>query len=268
MSTVVDVCLFLLLLSGAVVAFMVPPATDGQPPDAEAEAQALATSTTDVLVPRTAGETTHHRGTYAALVADATVANLTGPGGRGDPAPTQATETAVENATRRPNAQVAVTAKWQPYPGAPLTGCFSAGNRPPEGTQARTATLAVPSELPQARTTALDAAARDGYAGVATVIAETIVQGSVTPESQLEPRRTDPAAKATRRRAQRLASALGVNIEDALESGDSDAVRRVLRETLKAQLEADLRDSFETPHAAAEAVSVSTVRLTVTVWAA
>ncbi len=268
MSTVVDVSLFLLLLSGALVAFTLPPTVDDQPPDAEAEAQALATSTTAVTVPHSPGEETHHRGTYAALVADAAVANLTGPEGRDESVATQAIETAVANATRRSDAHVAVTAKWVPYPGAPLDGCFAVGRTPPERTPAHTATLTVPSGMPEARTIATDAAGREGYAGVATVVAAAIVEGYVAPNSQLEPRRNDPAALAARRRAQRLAAVLGVNIEDALAVGDRDTVRRVLREALKSHLEADLRASFATPQEAARAISVSTVRLTVTVWAA
>lgn len=269
MSTVIDVSLFLLLLSGSVVALSLQPTVSPQPPDAEAEARMLATSTTAVSVAQPTGESSIVRGTYAALLADAAVANLTGPANHGQEASSsRPIANAVHNATLRPTEHVAVSAVWQPYEAATLEGRVRTGPTPPQTKTVHTATLSVPSGLPDARQDAIGAAKRDGYSGVATVVSTAIVDGYIAPVSQFGPRRSDPAAHANRRRARRLATVLGTYIEDPFTNGEIATTRLVLREALEAQIEADIRNRFATPTAAAEAVSVGRVRLTITVWSA
>jgi len=169
-STVLDVALFLLLVSAAVGLVYAAPRVDDPGSDAVADpdvaaetATTLATSTTTVWYEPAAGEAPARpaRGTVAAHLARATVANATVDDRPFGGAP--AYETAVRNATRtalsrvRAGTAIQVRTHWEPLPGAGLGGGFVVGPSPPPGADVHAATVAVP--VGSARATGIDAPA-------------------------------------------------------------------------------------------------------------
>lgn len=226
-STVVDVCLCLLLVSASVVTLFAAPAAGDDPAAGTADelASTLAGGTTTVRYEGTAERRAVH-GTYAGLLATAARTNRTpGTAARTNRTPKtgERFRAAVRNATRRllsgDGWRGRVRATWRPYRGAGVTAVV-AGPSPPPGADVHAATTSVPSGLRPVAHEARRAAARSGYRGVAVVLADVVV----------------PGADGARRRAY---------------------VRRTA---------ADLERRFDSPLAAARATTVGRVRITVRTW--
>lgn len=179
-STVLDVALFLLLVSAAIgLVYAAPraggPAAGGTPdvdPDVAAEATTtLATTTTTVrYAPAGAGEDAPQqpaRGTVAEHLAAATVANAALEDRPLHQAPRY--EAAVRNATRATRSRiqagtaVQVRTRWEPLPGSDLRGELVVGPSPPPDADVHAATLAVP--VASARETGIGAPAWTEAAG-------------------------------------------------------------------------------------------------------
>jgi hypothetical protein len=216
-STVLDVCLCLLLVSASVLTLLAAP-VDGEDPaagTADELATTLAAGTTTVRYSGPTGTRAVH-GTHAGLLATATRTNRTPEsGGR--------FRTAVRSAVRGvldgDDWTARVRATWRPYEGADPTAVV-VGPTPPPDADVHAATTSVPSGLQPAGPGATRAAAGSGYRGVAGVLVEAAV----------------PDAREHRRQAY---------------------VRRTT---------ADLRRRYESPLAAARAVTVGRVRVTVRTW--
>ena len=165
---------------------------------------------------------------------------------------------------------VNVTAAWEPFAGASVQGVVSLGERPPRGTDTSLARLTVASELPSAAAAARTGATNDGYTGVARAVAEAIVGGAFAGA------RRDLEAGGSRRaitlsRYRRFGTALGVGgPSDGPERSGADidtaAMDRQLTEQLVGEFEPELASSFDTPRAAARAVSTGEVTVSVTTW--
>jgi hypothetical protein len=271
-STVVDVALFLLLVSAAVLSVATAGVHDRDVVTTgsdEATVETLATSTAtvryDLARDRRTNETIERvrHGSLAELLAEAAVASAAVGGERISPYP-EGFAAAVGEAVRPAlDGRTRVAATWTPYPGSHLRGRVTVGPSPPPDARVHAATLAVDSGLPAARDTAVDAAPI-GYGRVAGVVARHAVEGL------FPPRRTRVAldggtvdAAVTHARFERAAAAYGS--EATLEEGVTPATDG-LAIAMSKRMETELRDRYETPQAAASSVRTGRVTIVVRTW--
>lgn len=259
-STVVDTVLFLLLVSAAAVVVTAPAA---EPVDAPAEetAELVATSTATVEYELGQGQTVRQRarGTYAGLLARAAVANATLDNRHIAPAGPAFAAGVRERTAAVLGANVQVSARWAPYPGAPVAGRVRVGPDPPPRATVHVARFRVPVAVPVTEP-------KRTYAGLASDIAGAVT-GGVLPEDGAEL----PLGGGPRRHsvAHRLGVLAGPESELArrhASAGDTTAATRVAREELAAMLAADLRARFESPAEATTAVRTGTATVVVRRW--
>ncbi len=271
-STVLDVTLCLLLVSAS--AFVLVGAKPSHPTtrtrSAESTANVLVTSTTNVEYTissksGTVDPTTH--GTLAELLGQAALAEATLRGTE-----LSRTSDSFEHAVRHrvrerlgypTHGQILV--RWEPYQGSRLGGRFALGRSPPAHADVHAAVRSVPSGMPRVRGRTLDAAARDGYHGVARAIATGIVAGLVPREATslaLHDHETGIVVAGRLRRLIRSYGATG----PASARLDSERTRRALIDAMAGQIETDLRTTFDTPTDAARSVAVGQTELIVRTW--
>jgi hypothetical protein len=286
-STVVDVSLCLLLVSAAIGTLALPQAIPGTPhdgPDPSATVEALATGTVSVAYKLETGhleasgdhasgtgeaERVAH-GSYAELLAETAVENAT----LDESALSVASDgferrvaTTIRNATRATGGRTRVTATWTPYPGAPTRGVASAGPRPPPKASVAAATLTVPSRFRATRERARRAARRNGYPGVARTLARATVAGWFPPQdARLALRGDYPVNALLTRRYRRTATELGTSVADPVRAVEPRRANARLTAALARRYEADLRERFDSPTAAARAVRIGEVRVVVATW--
>lgn len=286
-STVVDVALCLLLISAAIGTLGLPdgPSTERPArPAPAATAEALTTGSVSVAYeldtgglvgPDGSGGDTGEtdrvaHGSYAALLAEAAVENATLDGRPLSDASDgfeRGVAAAVSNATRATGGRTRVEAAWTPYPGAPTRGVASAGPRPPQNGPTAAARVTVPSRFSAPDERLRRAARRNGYAGVARVLADVTVEGWFPPEdARLALRGDFPVDALLERRYRRTATALGTTVSGPVRAVEPRRANARLRSALARLFEADLRTRFDSPTAAADAVRVSEVSVVVTTW--
>jgi hypothetical protein len=287
-STVVDTTLFLLLLGGAAATLVVGTAGVGPPPSvgsaADETATLLATTTATVdyeLTPTNtdsdgisydgrAGQfdrTAH--GTTAGLLATATRTGAQVDGERLVPA-SGGFERAVRNETRRTvsgrETAVSVTAVWEPYADAPMSHRIHVGPEPPAIADVHAARLTVDSGVESVDDRVRAAARSDGFDGVAHVVAAAVVEGFFPPdETRVALRGDSPTDTLTAHRYRRVARLVNAPLLD-LRNGSVAPANRHLTDALADRFAADMRERFESPQAAARAVSVGEVRIAVRTW--
>jgi hypothetical protein len=289
-STTVDVVLFLLLVSGAVVgvqtADLALPVAGGEPPGrADRIADGLSTATTTVnytLTPgarqadeslvafgRTDGpefrRTAH--GSYATLLGDVAMARVAFDGRPVTQTGTDLTD-GVRSALGRAylNGRTQVVVVWRPYRGSRFASRTVFGPSPSPDEGVRTATLDVPSGMPPVRERA-SAHADDGFGAVARVVARATVRGLVPPRrADLALHGDYPVSALVRYRYRRLGALVGANLTDPLAERDPAAANRRLAAALTPQVERQLRQEFDDPAAAANALRLDRVRIAVRVW--
>ncbi|NHN47449.1 hypothetical protein G9464_07550 [Halostella sp. JP-L12] len=271
-STVVDAALCLLLVSGAVATLVALP-EEPEPSRADAAddaANAVGASTARVNYTLAAGDRDLERsahGTLAEHLADAAVANASV---RGRPLSNasdgfeRAATALVAAELARPNGSVAVRARWEPYPDAPIGGEASAGVAPPPGADVHVATLTVPSGAAMNREDARSAA-DDGYRSVARVAAHGVVETLFPPEETALSLQDPATESATVARYRRAAGLFGSQVDV---DGPDDVPRANdrLADALVDEFAGDLASRYDTPRAAADAVAVGEVRITVRAW--
>jgi hypothetical protein len=284
MSAVADVTAFLLLVGAAAgaiaggVGIEKPGATTNP---AAAQASTLATSTAsveyDLAVPAAEGHkppdvatrrrrTSH--GTVAELLGEAAMSGVTVDGERLSSAGTDF-ESRVAATTRERlhgrGHRTAVRVTWSPYPGAPVTGEYRVGDRPPETVDVRAAAVTVPSGMENVSESAREAARTSGYDGVATVVARSVLDGLFPPaQSRYALRGGYPSDVLMRARYERMAELTGTTV--AVERQSTSELNRRLTVALAARLRTDMRSRYDSPEDAARAVRTSRVRVTVRTW--
>jgi len=287
-STVLDAALFLLLVGGAVMTLSLS-GTGAEPtPPAHHTTEALTASTADVhysLAPGAQQATNQSRfepgtegpafrrvahGTLASHLADAALGNLTVDD-------TEVTHThdayerqvtnATRNLTRTRDQLTQVRAVWHPYRGAPIGGTVTAGPSPPPDERVHATTLTVDSGLPEVRGQARDAAANGSHENVSRVVAEGVVSG-LFPERTARGALTGdyPVNALVRYRYERMAMLLGADVGSPLAQRNVTAANERLADALAERLAEDLQGRFDSPRAAARAVSVGEVRIVVRTW--
>lgn len=169
-----------------------------------------------------------------------------------------------------------VTATWEPFEGASLGGRASVGQVPPATDDVSASSVRVPSGMARIRPEATRAVeSGGGYRAVATLLADAVLDGYVPVlESKRALERDGPERTLTRRRYQRMATGIdGVGPDDddvvsnlRLHAVDTAAVNDYLADELADQFESELAASFESPEAAARAITVGEVRIAVRTW--
>jgi len=170
----------------------------------------------------------------------------------------------------RTGATVRIDATWRPYPGAPVGGAVGVGPKPPrDGVHA--ATLIVPTGVePIPRSATWD------FESLGAAVAERTVAVLVPAgPAKTTLRGNDPSASLLRHRYARLETAINgtdsaenVSIAAPLATEDTGAANERLADAIAPRVTADLRARYDTPTAAADAVSVSSVRIVVRTWSA
>jgi hypothetical protein len=285
-STVLDATLCLLLVSAGTVAVSTAPTDSGpQTPaatSADATAETVATTTATVnytLAPgarRLSGRghrfptregpafcrTAH--GTLAALLADAAMGQVTIGGER----LTHARDDLAAGVRGAVGAAVGgthtqVVAVWSPYPGAPVRGRMTVGERPPPEADVRAATVVAGADAP-----AVGEEDGGSYEAVARRVAERTVGTLFPPTAMRFALGADyPAAPLANRRYARAARLLNASgVTEAVRRREIPTANRRLAAALAARLTRDMRRRFGTPAAAARAVAVGRVRIVVRRW--
>ncbi|WP_410765426.1 hypothetical protein [Haloferax sp. DFSO60] len=284
---VLDVALCLLLVSASigVVATETEPAQSDASLDPDGIADALATSTATVhydlepgvrvadpsllgpngVDPRELDRTAH--GSLAGLLARATLGAVTIGGVRLAHARDDLRRGVGERvAAELPARGIHVGIQWTPYPGAPIRAVDGLGERPPAGATVHSATLHVPSGFPAARDDAIDAS-DDGFDAVSRVVAERTIAGLFPPErARLALHGDEPVSTLMQTRYERADGLLNASVGPDVARTDVEAANADLSARLATRFESDMRERFESPRDAAEAVSVGRISIVVRTW--
>jgi hypothetical protein len=293
---VLDVTLCLLLVGASVSLVVTADAdsrdggivgADGSALDADSIARSLATSTATVhydLEPgveaadptllgadgvdeRELDRTAH--GSLAGLLARATLGGVTVDGSRLTHArDDMRTQVAARVASELPVHGVHVAVQWSPYPGAPIQATDEYGPSPPPTGTVHSATLdlSAPNGVPPARADALEAS-DDGYDAVARVVANRTIAGLFPPSlTRLALRGDDPVSTLMAHRYERAGNLLDASVTPEVANEETRAANADLAAALAPQLAHDLRSRYDSPHSAADAVSVGRVTIVVRTW--
>ena len=268
-STVLDVAVFLLLVSAAAGTLVLADTPQETSTRADETAEILASSTLSVEYDL-GGEPRRAHGTAGVLLARAAVANASTGGNRLSTMGRSYRETvqaAIRERLATPN-RTQVLARWRPYRGAPLAGTVTVGSTPPPGTDVHSATVSVPVSVPDSDISTTNATDRR-YEDVAATVATAVAQG-LLPDDRVDASafRESPTAIATTHRYRTVGEATGADVADALATGAIGTAHERAVEGLTAWFSEDMRDRFETPAAAAKTVRTGSVRLTVRRWQA
>ncbi|MFC7044895.1 hypothetical protein ACFQH6_05170 [Halobacteriaceae archaeon GCM10025711] len=270
-STVLDVTLALLLVSAGTVVLATAPSPPNDTGPGPARTAANLLSTTDATVEyrhSTGGAEPERRtanGTVATLLADAALVDArTG----GTPPFVERVENATERTVRRVTPRAQVVAVWTPYPGAPVVGRVAAGRRPPPDADVDAVTLTVP--VGTASGDAFEAnqpqhTATDGFGPLARNVSRDVV-GTLFPPAGAHPLQgTERVRQSTRAALTGFAEQRGVTLP-GLSTSRTGPVNRRLADALTPVVRADLERRFESPRAAAAALTGGHVTVVVRTW--
>ena len=270
-STVLDVSLFLLLVSASVLSVVTAVSPESPPAvaDDEATVETLATTTATVRyelgVERETGDSVERvtHGTLAELLAEATLAALAVDGRPLSPYGTGFTQ-AVGDAVRSVlDGRTQVVTTWRPFDGSALSGRLVVGPSPPPEATVHAATLRVDSNVrPPSSPTAT--ATAGGYGALADVTARHTVDG-LFPARETHVARDGAAADATVARTEFETVRAAYGSPTPLADGTTPA-RDALVEAVSNRTASRFRERFETPRAAASALRLDRVTVVVRTW--
>ena len=256
-STVMDVAICLLLVGLAVAALTAAVPSDSQPIEADSDTVVESLMTATTTVPTSAEGPVH--GTMVEHLIHATVVGAT----IDDETLTESPyPDAVSHEIERDTpTRTHVTARWEPYPDSPLHGTINAGSSPPSS-----ADVAVTTRTIHAGIDSPQFAVADSFGTLAVSIAEAYV-ARLFPEERVRIQLVDPrTAHATAERYRTVAETIGVDIDNEIEEASANRANQRLSNALAADLEADLRISYETPEAAASALETEHAQVIVRRW--
>lgn len=269
-STVLDVTLALLLVSaGTVVVATTPPPEDTGPSSARTAANLLSTTDATVEYRRPAGSTGRTQrtvnGTVATLLADAALVDArTG----GTATFVERVENTTERTVRRVTSRAQVVAVWTPYPGAPVAGRVEVGPRPPPDADVAAVSLTVPVGTTAGAAFATDQpqdTAPDGFGPLARTVSRDVVETLFPPAGVHPLQGTERVRRPTRAALTGFAAQHDVALP-GLSTRRTDPVNRRLASALAPVVRADLERRFESPHAAAAALTGGHVTVVVRTW--
>ncbi|MEF8886628.1 MAG: hypothetical protein V5A30_02390 [Haloarculaceae archaeon] len=259
-STVLDTMVFLVLVSAAALVVTAPPVEPVNAP-ADDTAEVVATSTATVEYEFGRGETVrrHASGTYAGLLARAAVANATLGGEHLAPAGPAFAASVRKETSAVLGANVQVSARWAPYPGAPVAGQVTVGPDPPPRADVHVARFRVPVSVPATEP-------ERTYGGVARGVADAVAQGVLPDDGSELPLDGGPRWEAVSRRVDVLGGQEAKIARRHASGGNATAARDVAAKALAGVLATDLGRQFDSPDEAAEAVSTGTATVVVRQW--
>ena len=277
MNAAVDALICIILVTAAIAGVLT---VDQSPPTridrADTVANTLTTTTTTVehsprlefnnLADQAISPDRHHltrrtHGTLAGLITHATIS-----GTRTQKAQITRIDDMfrlrVRNAVRaRTGGRVRVDARWIPYPGSPLFAHFSVGPRPLSD-DVHTATVSIPVGV---EPLAIDT--HDQFQTLGTAVAARIIAVVIPPgPARVMMRDDEPEITLTRHRYAQLQSLTNASLAEPLAIEDTSEANERLTAALAPEITSDLRDRYETPAVAVEAVSVSTVEIVIRTW--
>ena len=294
MNAAIDAAVALLLISaavGVVVTADQSPATPADSGRADAVADTLAATTAAVNYSLEPGvqelnrsetgsdrsnwtdtpevERTAH-GSLAGLLARATTATSgvatadrhSGPGAEPLARTRAGLSRSVRDAVRaRTGAGVRIDATWRPYPEAPVGGHVGVGPEPPAD-GVHTATLVVPTGVEP-----IPATATVDFGWLGQAVADRTVEVLVPAgAARVTLRGDDPEATLVAHRYTQLAARTNTSLAEPLATEDTAAANARVADSLGERMAADLRRNYDHPSDAADAVSVSSVRIVVRTW--
>lgn len=254
-STVLDVAVCLLLVGAALATLAAaPPASTDHRPTADATAQTVATATTSIPHRQNTRHATLAAHLGSAAVSAATVGTR--------PLLSTSYPDAVRQTTGDEIPHTAfVTARWRPVPNASVGGRIQAGRDPPPNADVSAATLSVETGIDP-----LHVEADPSFGSVATAIADPLVEWLFPPRrtrAALQDPRTEPAVTD---RYRSVAATLDVDVEQAVEDRNVARANDVLTRALATQIERELRETYDRPRVAVDAVTLDTATVVVRRW--
>jgi hypothetical protein len=266
-STVLDVAVFLLLLSASVGTLAMIPDFQTGPVTVDDTATVLGTTTAKIEHGVRGSERRAH-GTLAVLLGRAAVANSSIEGESLAPSRSDFGGQVCSTTRARiadPN-RTNIAVSWEPYGGAPLRGSVTVGPAPPPAADVTVATLTVPSPAETHQEDALRVV-DGGYQAVATVVANAVAE-TLLPGSRLEASasRQSPTAVVSSTRFRAFSAGLGLSVDSLLAEGKISTARNRVSQALADRFAADMRERFATPERAASAVRVGTIDVVIRRW--
>lgn len=254
-STVLDVAICLLLVGAAVATLLAAPQPDHPSVGHDADSTASEVATVTTTVEAGAGRGSHD--TLAGHLGTAAVANAHLDGA---PVVDGGYPVAVANETDSLTGhRISVTARWEPYPDAPLVGTVSAGERPPPDADVAARTLTIDSGIEGSDRV-------NSFDGIARSLADAYVAWLFPPERTYANLVDDRTAPRTTDRYRSAAERLEADVTPSVAERDVRSANDRLAVSLARRLASDLRDRYGTPEAAAANVTVDEVELVVRRW--
>lgn len=254
MSTVLDVAFCLLLVGVAVstLALAVPDESEEMTVDSDATAHSLATVTASVPADN---EQVH--GTLAEHLAHATVTNATYDGERiiRSTYP-DAVEGEIEAQT---GVRSHITARWEPYPDAPIGSRVSVGTAPPPTVDVAATKLTVDSGMTAFETEA-------SFESIAASIAKAYVERLFPPERTRVKLVDARTAKPTAGRYEEAEAAFDADLGGAIADADTERANGRLVAALADRLESDLRLQYAAAENAAAETATGEIKIVVRRW--
>ncbi|MFB6220421.1 MAG: hypothetical protein ABEH90_03190 [Halolamina sp.] len=280
-SVALDACLCLLLVSAAAVTVTSVPTPSAEPDRADAVAETLTATTAEVTyslrpVPGTREangtvgpeyDRTAH-GTLASLLARAAVRTV-----RVDGEPLTETNAGFANAVsevvrNRLPARTQVVVRFQPYPDSHLGRVMRIGPTPPPTADVHAATVHAPSRISPPANPEVTAA-REGFDGLARLVATELVAGLFPPEKgRLALAGDAPVTRLVRHRYARADDYYGVETAEPVERGDTEQANSRLSRGVARRVTGEFRTRFESPEKAAASLRLGSVKISIRTWSA
>lgn len=254
-STVLDVSLCLLLVGVAVTTLVVGVPVDDEEPAVSADSTARTVATATATVPSGLGYATHD--TLTGHLGGAAVLDSSIEGDRlvDSEYPDSVREAVAVSTGRR----VFVTARWEPYPDAPLSGSVSVGDRPPRDASVAVTRVTTDSGIRPPR----DAKT---FEDLSHELASAYISWLFPPErtrALLVDVRTAPAVST---RYSRVGDSLAVDVRPAVTDAHVRRANDALTDALASRLHRDLRARYDSLAAARRNVTTGTVETAVRRW--
>jgi hypothetical protein len=254
-STVLDVSVCLLLVGVAVttLVFAIPETNGASRAERNTAARSLGTVTASVPV-------VHDRRAHDTLAGHLSAAAIADGTLGGERVGSSTYPDAVRRAVRKNVAErTHITARWRPYPGAPLKGRLAVGPEPPATADVSVTRWTIDSGLAEPRSTG-------SFESISSAFATAYV-GRLFPPERTRIALVDPrTARTTARRYREVAGTLGVEVDDAIAEAAPRRANERLASALSDRLESDLRETYESPTGATENWSGREVELVVRRW--
>lgn len=254
-STVLDVSVCLLLVGVAVTTLVVAVPTDDERTGFEGGQTADSLGTVTASVPVTDDRLAHD--TLAGHLAAAALAEGSIAGDRlGTSTYPYSVQTAVEERTPE---RTHITARWRPYPDAPVSGRLDVGPEPPSTADVSVTRRAVDSGTPRLNST-------DSFGSLATSLSIAYITRMFPPERTRVELVDSRTGERTASRYRAFADTLGVDIDDQLEDANAEKANERLVDELADRLEADLRSNYSSADAAADNETAGNIELVIRRW--